>query len=67
MYDYKHACSILTIIYRQYFRTTRQKKIIKDINRLTYNFLWNKTDRIKRNALFVDILGGGIGLIDLES
>ena len=43
------------------------KKFIKDINRLIYNFLWNKTDRIKRNTLIGDILDGGIGIIDLES
>ena len=42
------------------------KKFIKDINRLIYNFVWNKTDRIKRNTLMGVIFDGGIRIIDLE-
>ena len=31
------------------------KKFLKDINRLIYNFVWNKTDRMKKNTLIGDI------------
>ena len=64
MYNYKHACPILTNISCQYFKTNRQR-VYKITNR--YNFLLDKTDRIKRNTLIGDILDGGIGIIDLES
>ena len=45
------------------------KKFIKETSRLIYNFLWNKTDRMKRNTytLIGDNLDGGIRKIDLES
>ena len=32
-----------------------------------FNFMWNTTERIKRNTVIGEISEGGIGLIDLES
>ena len=40
---------------------------IKDINKLIYNFLWHKTDRIKRNVLINNYEDGGINMLDTES
>ena len=37
------------------------------INRLFYNFLWGKRDRIKRNNLICNIEDGGVNMIDIES
>ena len=40
---------------------------LKKINRLVFNFIWNKTDRIKRNTIIGHIKDGGLGIIDVES
>ena len=41
--------------------------IIKDINKILYNFIWGKTERIKRNTLINDKCEGGINMIDVYS
>ena len=41
--------------------------IIKVINKIFFNFLWHKTERIKRNVLINDFQNGGIRMIDVES
>ena len=40
---------------------------MEKINRLIFNFIWNKTDRIKRNSLIAPTVEGGIGIIDIET
>lgn len=40
---------------------------IKRINKLIYNFIWNKTDRIKRNTLIGHVKEGGLGITDVDS
>ena len=40
---------------------------LKRINRLIFNFIWNKTDRIKRNSLIAPIVEGGIDIVDIET
>ena len=42
-------------------------KYITQINKIIYNFIWNKTDRIKRKTLINTIENGGLNMIDLES
>ena len=32
-----------------------------------YSFIWNNTDRIKRNTLIAEIADGGINMIDIDS
>ena len=32
-----------------------------------FNFIWNKTDRIKRNTIIGHIKDGGLGITDVES
>ncbi len=41
--------------------------IIKCINRLIYNFIWKRKDRIKRNVLIGYQEKGGINMVDVES
>lgn len=43
--------------------------IIKQINGLVFNFVWNGKDRMKRNTVTVTIIGkkGGRNIIDVES
>ena len=41
--------------------------VIKDLQRLIYNFIWKKKDRIKRNTLIGPIDKGGIGVVDILS
>lgn len=43
------------------------RNYVNDINRSIYNFIWNKTDRIKRNTMIGDIMDGGIGITDIDS
>lgn len=40
---------------------------VQSLNRLFYNFIWNKRDRIKRNTMIGDISQGGINMVDTES
>lgn len=43
------------------------KEFLKKIQRLIFNFIWNKSERIKRNTLIGDVRNGGLGIIDVES
>ena len=38
---------------------------LKKLNRLIFNFIWNKTERIKRNTLIAPVYEGGIGIVDI--
>lgn len=37
------------------------------INKILYGFIWNKTERIKRNTLIGDVDMGGVGMIDIDT
>ena len=54
-----------------YFNATILKyptnETFKNIQKLIFNFLWGKRDRIKRNTLIGPIIRGGIGIVDIES
>ena len=41
--------------------------IFKDLDKLFYNFLWYKRERIKRNTLIGNLANGGIQMMDVES
>ena len=43
------------------------QNIVKEINKILYNFLWNKKDRIKRNTLILKKTEGGLKMIDVAS
>ena len=40
---------------------------LKKINRLVFNFIWNKTDRIKPNTIIGYIKDEGLGITNVES
>lgn len=41
--------------------------LIKQVNKILFNFLWGKVDRIKRSVLINDYDKGGCKMIDIES
>ena len=41
--------------------------LIKDVNKLLYDFIWRGNDKIKRSALINDIENGGLKMIDFQS
>ena len=41
--------------------------LIKDVNKLLYNFIWNGNDKIKRTALINDIENGGLRMLDIQA
>lgn len=43
------------------------KEYICKVQRLLFNFIWDKSERIKRNTLIGDITDGGLSIIDIES
>jgi len=40
---------------------------VKQINKILYEFLWNKRERIQRKTLIADVEKGGICMVDIES
>lgn len=36
------------------------------MQRIIYNFIWDKTERIKRNTLIGSVLNGGLAIVDIE-
>ena len=47
--------------------TTIPQTTIKDINKVFFNYIWGKRDRIKQNVLIQEIEHGGVGMIDIEA
>ncbi len=41
--------------------------VIKKVQTIIYNFIWNKKDRIKRNNIIGPKKQGGLGLVDIQS
>lgn len=44
-----------------------EKECIKKVQFLIFNFIWNKTEIIKRNALIGNVKSGDLGITDVES
>ena len=59
--------AISKLIYVASILTIPDNTYIKKIQRLIYNFIWNKTERIKRNVLIGTISNGGLSIVDIES
>jgi hypothetical protein len=55
------------IIYLASILNLPGSNVIKDLQRIIYNFIWKKKDRIKRNTLIGPIDNGGIGVVDILS
>ena len=42
-------------------------ELVKEVNSIFYNFIWNGKDKVKRRALISDIDKGGLKMLDIES
>lgn len=62
-----NTLAISKLIYVASILEIPDNDFIKNIKRLIFNFMWNKTDRIKRNTIIGEVYEGGIGLVDIES
>ena len=54
-------------IYKASILPYLEESLINKAKSNIFNFLWNKTDRIKRNKLIGNIADGGIGVIGIET
>ena len=43
------------------------EEYVKKTQRLIFNFIWNKTERIKRNTLIGNISDWGLAIMDIDS
>ncbi len=59
------SLGISTLIYNMSLLETNNE-IVKRINKITYDFIWRKKDRIKRKTIIGSISNGGISMIDIE-
>lgn len=41
--------------------------LVKKANSILYGFIWNRKDKVKRQALISDLKKGGLKMIDIES
>ena len=40
---------------------------VEHINRIFFDFIWGKRDRIKRNIMYQDILRGEVNMLDMDA
>ena len=62
-----NTLALSKLIYIASILTFQDSEYIKKFNKLIYNFIWNKRDRIKRNSIIGSIDNGGIGIVDIET
>ena len=62
-----NSLAISKLIYKASILPIPSEEYIKKITRLICNFVWEKTERIKRNTIIGRIEEGGIGLVDIET
>ena len=62
-----NSLALAKLIYTASILESPDGEFIKKINRLVLNFIWNKTDRIKRNTIIGHIKDGGLGVTDVEA
>ena len=62
-----NTLGISKLIYRASILPMPCENFLKKTNRLIFDFLWGKRERIKRNTLIGHVLDGGIGIVDLET
>ena len=62
------AASQVTYLHRTYLHLQSNPQIIKQINDLFFDFLWNsKGDKIKRSTIIQNYANGGLRMIDIAS
>ena len=62
-----NSLAISKLIYKASILHLPNEEYIKKITRLLCNFVWQKTERIKRNTIIGKIEMGGIGLKSIKS
>ena len=62
-----NTLAISKFIYKASILPYPEEALINKVKSDIFNFIWNKTDRIKRNTLIGDVKSGGIGVIDIET
>ena len=62
-----NTLGVSKFIYKASILPYPDESLINKAKSNIFNFLWNKTDRIKRNTLIGNIADGGIGVIDIET
>ena len=60
-----NTLAISKFIYKASILTYPEEALINKVKSDIFNFIWNKTDRIKRNTLIGDVKSGGIGVITM--
>ena len=58
-----NTLAISKFIYKTSILPYPEEALINKVKSDIFNFIWNKTDRIKRNTLIGDVKSGGIGVI----
>lgn len=66
------SCIIKTLatsklVYIAFVLCIPDKEYICKVQRLIFNFIWDKSERIRRNTLIGDITDGGLSILDIES
>ena len=62
-----NTLAVSKFIYKASILPYPEEALINKVKSDIFNFIWNKTDRIKRNTLIGDVKSGGIGVIDIET
>ena len=62
-----NTLAVPKLIYKASILPYQEEALINKVKSDIFNFIWNKTDRIKRNTLIGDVKSGGIGVIDIET
>jgi hypothetical protein len=60
------SLAISKIVY-SVINSTIPNQVADKVNKIVYNFIWNKKDRIKRKVMIAPTLHGGIKMIDIET
>ena len=63
----KNTLTVSKFIYKASILPYPEENLINKVKSNIFNFIWNKTDRIKRNTLIEDVKSGRIGVIDIET
>ena len=62
-----NTLAISKLIYTATILCLPTEEYVKKTQRLIFNFIWNKTERIKRNTLIGNISDGGLAIMDIDS
>ena len=61
-----NSIALAKLIYIASILESPDDEFINKINRLVFNFILNKTDRIKRNTIIGHIKDGGLSITEVE-